>query len=425
MPKLPLVWSTEKRRVKDLLPYDRNPRQISEKQLDNLKRSLKRFNLAELPCINTDNTVVAGHQRLLALKLLGRGHEEIEVRVPNRKLSQEEFDRYLLTSNAVTGDWDIAKLRAFDIDTLLNIGFDDAQLATIWDGNLSAEDDQFQVEKELERIKKPKSKVGELYSLGVHRLAVGDATDPAVFKRLFGKEKASMIYVDPIYNIGLDYNKGIGGKGQYGGTVNDNQTDDAYRALLRKSMENALAFTKDDVHCFFWCDESYIWLIQTLYKELGITNRRVCAWIKGAHNPTPNVAFNKVFEPCVYGTRGKPPLTQGIDNLNEIFNKDVSSGNRLIDDILDLLNIWLVKRLAGNEYEHPTTKPPSLHEKAIRRCTKPGDIILDCFAGSSSTMVAAEQLKRRAFLVELEPKFCDLSIIRYEKLTSHKAKKLN
>lgn len=420
-----LVWRTERRRVDNLVPCEKNPRIISEKKLDDLRRSLKKFNLAELPCINTDNTVVAGHQRLLALKLLGRGHEEIEVRVPNRKLTKDEFDRYLLTSNAVTGDWDIAKLRAFDIDTLLNIGFDDAQLATIWDGNLSAEDDQFQVEKELERITKPKSKVGELYSLGQHRLVVGDATDPGVFKRLFGKEKASMIYVDPIYNIGLDYNKGIGGKGQYGGTVNDNQTDDAYRALLRKSMENSLVFAKDDVHCFYWCDETYIWLIQSLYKELGITNRRVCAWIKGAHNPTPNVAFNKVFEPCVYGTRGKPPLTQGIDNLNEIFNKDVSSGNRLIDDILDLLNIWLVKRLAGNEYEHPTTKPPSLHEKAIRRCTKPGDIILDCFAGSSSTMVAAEQLKRRAFLVELEPRFTDLSILRYEKLTGCKAKKLN
>jgi DNA modification methylase len=425
MSKPPLSWHTEKRRVDQLVPYSKNPRVISEKKLDDLRRSLKKFNLAELPCINTDNMVVAGHQRLLALKLLGRGGEEIEVRVPNRKLSEEEFDRYLLTSNAVTGDWDLEKLRAFDIDTLLNIGFDDAQLATIWDGNLSAEDDLFQVEKELERNKKPKSKVGELYSLGMHRLAVGDATDPEVFKRLFGKERASLIYVDPIYNIGLDYDKGIGGKGHYGGTVNDKQTDDAYRDLLRKSMENSLAFAQDDVHCMYWCDEAYIWMIQSLYKELGITNRRVCAWIKGAHNPTPNVAFNKVFEPCVYGTRGKPPLTPGIDNLNEIFNKDLSSGNRLIDDILDLLNIWLVKRLAGNEYEHPTSKPPSLHEKAIRRCTKPGDIILDCFAGSSSTMVASEQLKRRAFLVELEPRFADLSLLRYEKLTGNKAKKLN
>jgi DNA modification methylase len=148
-------------------------------------------------------------------------------------------------------------------------------------------------------------------------------------------------------------------------------------------------------------------------------------WIKGPHNPTPNVAFNKACEPVVYGTRGKPCLTKSIQNLNEVFNKELSSGNRLIDDVLDLLNIWLVKRLSGDQYEHATSKPPSLHEKAIRRCTRPGDIILDSFLGSGSTLIAGEQLKRRVYGVELEPIYCDLIIKRYERLTHIKAKKLN
>jgi DNA modification methylase len=89
------------------------------------------------------------------------------------------------------------------------------------------------------------------------------------------------------------------------------------------------------------------------------------------------------------------------------------------------MDIWLVKRLSGNEYEHPTSKPPTLYQKAIRRCTKPGDIILDGFGGSGSSLIAGEQLKRKVYLVEIEPIFCDVIIKRYETLTGNKAKKLN
>jgi DNA modification methylase len=124
----------------------------------------------------------------------------------------------------------------------------------------------------------------------------------------------------------------------------------------------------------------------------------------------------------VYGTVGSPYLSKSLQNLNEVMNKEIGTGNRLIDDILDELDIWLVKRLACNEYEHSTSKPPTLHEKAIRRCTKPGDIILDLYGGSGSTLIAAEMLKRKAYLTEIEPKFCQLIINRYEKLTGQKAK---
>jgi DNA modification methylase len=127
----------------------------------------------------------------------------------------------------------------------------------------------------------------------------------------------------------------------------------------------------------------------------------------------------------VYGTVGKPYLSDKALNLSEIMNKEIGTGNRTIEDILDMLDIWLVKRISGSDYEHPTEKPPTLHEKAIRRCTKPGDVLLDLFAGSGSLMVACEQLKRSACLVEREPIFVDLIIRRYEKLTGQKAKKLS
>ena len=325
----------------------------------------------------------------------------------------------------MTGDWDFEKLKAFDIDTLLNIGFDEDTLSSLWDENLETEDDDFDVEKELPKSRRPKPKPGDLFALGSHKLICGDCHDPEVVKKLFGKDKASVIFSDPIYNIDLDYNGGIGGKKQYGGTVKDKMSDDEYFNFLRKSLENALAVSKDDRHIFYWCDQLRIGMLQQIYKELGIENKRVCMWVKNSQNPTPNVAFNKCYEPCVYGAKGSPTLGKNIKNLNEIINKEISTGNRLIDDILDLWDIWLVKRLAGNEYEHPTMKPPTLYEKALRRCSNPGDIILDSFAGSGSLLIAAEQLKRKAYLVEIEPIFCDLIINRYETYAKQKAKKLN
>jgi DNA modification methylase len=136
---------------------------------------------------------------------------------------------------------------------------------------------------------------------------------------------------------------------------------------------------------------------------------------------TLEVAFSKCYEPCVYGIRGKPYLNKSIRNVTEILNKEIGSGNRAVDDILDHLDIWLAHRIHNSQYEHPTEKPPTLHEKPLRRCTKPGDTVLDLFGGSGSTLITCEHLKRRAFLMEVEPIFCDLIIRRFEALTGAKA----
>ncbi len=420
-----LQWHTETRKVSALIPNDKNPRTMSPKQVEDLKKSLKKFNLVEIPVVDRDNKVIAGHQRLMVMKLLGRENEEIEVRVPNRMLTKSEYDQYLLTSNRVHGDWDWEKLAAnFDMDTLLTSGFDDADLSHIFD-DLEVEDDEFDIDKELEKIKKPKSRLDDLYQLGTHRLICGNCTDEKTIQRLMGDKCANSILQDPPYNISLNYDKGIGGKKQYGGNVDDSKSNVEYKNLLHKALTNSLAVCQPDAHVFTYCDQKYIWLLQTIYQELGIQNKRVCLWIKNVSNPTPQVAFNKQYEPCVYGTRGKPYMSEKVLNLSEILNKEVGSGNRSIEDVYDIIDIWLVKRLNGTDYEHPTQKPPQLHEKALRRCTRPGDILLDCFAGSGSLMVACEQLKRSAYMVEREPIFTDIILRRYEKLTGQKAKKLN
>jgi DNA modification methylase len=234
-----------------------------------------------------------------------------------------------------------------------------------------------------------------------------------------------MVYCDPPYNIDLSYDKGISNKMRYGGKTKDYKTEEEYRQFLLATLGNALCISKPDVHVFCWCDQKFIGLLQSLYPTLGVDFRRVCLWIKKNQNMTPQVAFNKCYEPCVYGVRGKPYLSPSIQNLNEVANKEVGNGNRLIDDIQDMIDLWMCKRLPTVEYEHPTAKPPTLHEKAIRRCTKPGDAILDLFGGSGSTLIAAHQMKRQAFLCEIEPIFCDLIIRRFEAVSGQKVSLLN
>lgn len=330
-----------------------------------------------------------------------------------------------LRLNRNTGQWDLELLKSFDIELLLDVGFDDSDLSSIWDEHLSVEDDEFNCQEELSKIKKINTRPGYIYRLGHHILGCGDATDAFFIDSFVASSDIDMIYLDPPYNISLDYNSGIGAKRNYGGSLTkDNKTDEQYRTFLRQSISNALAKANDSCHIFCYCDESYIGLLQDIYRSLGIDSKRVCLWIKNNSNLTPQVAFNKVYEPCVYGTKGKPYLQNKMTNLNEILNKEIETGNRALDDIYDMLNIWLVKRLATSTYEHPTEKPPTLHEKPMRRCTRVGDKILDLFGGSGSTLIAAEQLKRICYIAELEPIFCDLIIRRYNNLTGDDAERL-
>jgi len=412
--------------INDLIPSEYNPRYWSEKAISDLKKSI-RENGFVVPILANGNksrygVVIAGHFRLKIAKDLG--YKTVPVNFIDIDNIEKE-KKLNLTLNKVSGDWDFDLLKNFDIEMLMDIGFDNNDLSKIWDENLDIEDDNFNTKKELEKIKIPKTKIGDMIRLGNHLLICGDSTNLEVVQKLTREKTVSMVYCDPPFNISLDYNRGVGGKGKYGGKTDDNKTDSEYREFLKKTIQNALTISKPDCHIFYWNDENHIGLVQGLFTELGIENKRTCLWIKNGFSPTPNIAFNKSYEACIYGTIGKPLISENPKNLNEILNKEIGSGNRTIDDILDLLNIWLVKRLSGGEYEHPTEKSPTLHEKALRRCTSVGDAVLDLFGGSGSTLIACEQLKRRCLMIEYEPIFCDLIISRYQKLTGKEVKYVN
>lgn len=411
-----IKWLSEIKKVSDLVPYKENPRKITKQALDKLKKRIKENGFHSVIVIDLDNTILSGNQRKKALEELQI--TDVQVLYPDRNLTDEERKKILLESNRNDGEWDFELLKSFELDLLLDIGFDQIDLSKIWDKELAVKEEKFNVKTELEQIKEPQTKLGDIIILGNHKIICGDSTDPEVLKKLFGNERASMIYSDPVYNINLNYNSGVGGKQNYGGNVNDTRSYEEYKEFLKKSILNGLSVSNKDTHVFYWSDQCYIGLLQELYREVGIKNKRVCLWIKGQHSPTPNVAFNKNYEPCTYGVQGSPYIAKDIQNLNEVMDKDIGTGNELLDQV----DLWLCKRLSGKNYEHATSKPPELHEKAIRRCTKVGDIILDSFSGSASTLIAGEVLKRKVYAVELEPIFCDLAIRRFEKLTGIKAK---
>jgi len=415
-----LNWRVEKKQISELSNWKENPRKIDKASFERLTNKIKNHGFHSVIVIDQDNTIISGNQRKQALEELKI--KEVNVLIPNRPLTEEERSKIALESNLTDGEWDMEKLKSFELNLLLDVGFDQIELSKFWDEENETKNDSFDVKKEFKKIINPKTKLGDIIQLGNHRLICGDSTKQENLTRLLGDERVSMIYSDPVYNISVDYDGGIGGNKEYGGSVNDTRTFEEYKTFIKDSLNSALTVCNPDTHVFYYCDQIYIGLVQDVYRSLGIANKRVALWLKNSQNPVPKVFCNKAYEPAVYGVRGKPYLTNSIMNLNEVMNKEFGTGNELISQVDSFLEIWTAKRLSAKDYEHATSKPITLHEKAIKRCTKPNDIILDSFLGSGSTLLAGEQLGRKVYGCELEPRFCDLIIKRFETFTGTKAK---
>lgn len=422
-----LTWTTEKRKVSELKAADYNPRKMTEKEERDLEESIEEFGAVVPVVVNIGkrkNILIGGHQRTRLYEK--QGIKEIEVVVPSRELTKAEEKKLNLRLNKNVGSWDFDKLKEIDLTMLLEVGFGDDDLQTIYDDQ-EVIDDDFDVQRRVREIKQPITKMGDVWQLGDHRLMVGDSTKADDVEKLMAGEMADVIYCDPPYNIGLDYSKGIGTSGKYHGSYDakkDSKKDMEYLEFVGSTLTNGLAHSRPNVHAFYWCDERYVWIMQRLFIENKLENKRVCLWIKNNMSPTPQVAFNKAYEPCVYATRGKPHLNKNVKNLNEILNKEITTGNNVHEEILEMTTLWLDKRDNTQQYEHPTQKPVTLAEKPLKRCSSPGQIVIDLFGGSGSTLIACEQLKRSARLMEMDPIFATVIIERWEHFTNKKAKKL-
>lgn len=410
--------------IADLKVSDYNPRKWNDNQKQELKDAITKFGVVSPLVVNSyegrKGIIIGGSFRYEVLKELGY----VKVPCVYVNIPDLEAEKNLcLRLNKAGGSWDENLLKEMDLDLLLDVGFGDDELQSMFD-DVDVVEDDFDLKEAIKETKVSKVKSGEIWQLGKHRLFVGDSTDESLVKKLMQGERADVVFCDPPYNIGLDYSKGVGGASKYDGTYSgkdDSKKDVDYGYFIEQSITTALSVSKPDAHVFYWCDSKYIWLLQTLYKKLGIESKRVCMWIKNNSNPTPKIAFNKVYEPCVYGIKGKPHLNKEINNANEILNQEVTSGNQLHEEILEMMDLWITKRDNTKEYLHPTQKPVSLNEKPFKRCSSPGQIVFSGFAGSGSDLIACEELNRKWRGVEQDLIFATIVIDRWEKFTNQKA----
>ncbi|MFA5421073.1 MAG: ParB N-terminal domain-containing protein, partial [Patescibacteria group bacterium] len=264
-----------------------NPRKITEKQEKDLTESIKRFGLVDPIIVNSysgrENIIIGGHARFNQAKKLN--YKKVPVVYLSLPLNKERELNLRLNRN--TGEWNYEILKSFDVDLLLETGFDELDFSKIFDETLEVEDDNFNIEKEIKKAKTTKIKTGDMFEIAGQRVICGDCNNIETIKKLMGEDKADMIYTDPPYNIGINYSKGLGGKQNYGGVVNDNKSDGEYKEFVKKSLSNGLSVSKDNVHVFYYHDPKYTGMFQEIYKELKIQYKRTVLWVKNGMNITP------------------------------------------------------------------------------------------------------------------------------------------
>lgn len=392
-----LAWKTEKRKVNKLSPWSGNPRRMTEKQADDLKKSLEKFNLMSIPVIDLDGRIVSGHQRVRILQMLGRGNEDIDVRVPNRKLTEEEFQEANLRENKNVGEWDVDLLASIDQNILLDAGFDKMELVDLFDLTLEPPPSTAPIPPPEEPPKDPITKPGDLYLLGNHRLFCGDSTMADHVSALMGEAKADMIFTDPPY--GMDYG---GGRptDEYGrrikrDIIGDDFDETGLLGLLQDSLSLGLTYKADGgavYVCLTWRTYS------TFMKALcycGLKPNSCIVWDKqsiglGHGDYRPQHEFILYCGGEFYGDRAQS-------------------------------DVWSVQRETIGDYEHPTQKPVELVEIALGNSSRGGNIILDLFGGSGTTLLACQRTGRSCYMMELDPRYCDVIVNRWEKLTGQKA----
>lgn len=436
-----LQWRTEKRAVNRLIPWDGNPRKLTDEQAEQLKRSLEKFGLVEIPAVDVDDRLIAGHQRVKILLLLGRGDEEIDVRIPSRKLTKKEFEEYNVRSNLTTGEWDFEKLADFDEAFLADVGFSSEELDDVFDTDETPE--VFDLAKELEKldIHAIEMKKGDVWEIGPHRLMVGDSTIPEHMAVLMDGEKADMCMTDPPYL--LDY---LNGKKKHGeattgfGYKRDRrylETESLPPDFTERWMTNVAAHAKPDFSIIvyenwknirtIWGEMEKRWKIKNLIvwhlsnRHQGFSSKykffsKHDIAMVGASGDVPynlepeEGPFQEEYETALYGISGKPqwePHEKGKKNCPTDFiefraSDEKHSGQGVVFG----------------------TKPIEILIPYIKVLTKRGDLVLEPFGGSGSTMAASHRLNRRCFMMEKSPVYAEVIRKRIEKLSGLKAVKI-
>ncbi len=377
-----------------LRPYERNPRTHSDAQVDQIAASMVEFGWTNPVLVDEQGGILAGHGRLLAARKLGL--TEVPV-IRFEHLSEAQKRAYLIADNqlALQAGWseellaaELAWLRdeSFDLDV---VGFDATELErllAIADGEAGSDEAEDEVPEPPEE---PVSKPGDLWVLGNHRLLCGDASVLADVERVLGGQLADMTFCDPPYNV--DYANTPKGKlrGKHRPIMNDN-LGGGFEGFLHDACVNILSVTKGASYVCMSSSE-----LDTLQRAFRIAGGRWSTFVIWAKNTFTlgRADYQRQYEPILYGWR------DGTDHY--------WCGAR------DQGDVWFFDKPVRNDL-HPTMKPVALVERAIRNSSKGRDIVLDPFGGSGSTLIACEKAGRQARLVELDPKYVDTIILRWQ-----------
>ena len=375
--------------VTKLIPADYNPRKDlkpGDPEYEKLKRSIMEFGYVE-PVIWNKATghVVGGHQRLKVL--IDTGITDVECVVV--EMSEEKEKALNVALNKINGEWDkdklsllIADLQGADFDVSLT-GFDAVEIDKLLNSGKDAEEDGFDVDAELE--KPTFSKLGDLWTLGRHKVVCGDSTKPETYAAFMDGKQANLILTDPPY--GIDYDKGAAGKIKNDKFDNDqglyNFLYDAFSAMEAHLATDGAAYV-------FHADSKGL-AFRRAFEDAGFKLSGCCIWAKNTFT-LGRSDYQWSHEPCLYGWK-----KSGKHNWY---------GDRKQS------TIWNFDKPSRSE-KHPTMKPIALLAVPMKNSTQTNGVVLDPFGGSGSTLICAEQLGREARLIELDEKFVDVIVNRY------------
>jgi DNA modification methylase len=389
-------WPTEK-----LVPYARNARTHSEEQVAQIAASIVEFGFTNPILAGSDGVIVAGHGRLAAAQKLGL--DTVPVVVLDH-LTPTQRRALIIADNRIAENagWDDAMLRielqslqedGFNLDIT---GFDADALAEIMAGEETTVDGQTDDDSVPEVSATPISRPGDVWELGNHRLVCGDATDPKSYELLMADAQADMVFTDPPYNV--DYANSAKDKmrGKDRPILNDNLGDGFYDFLLA-AMTPMLARCSGAIYVAM--SSSELDTLQSAFRAAGGKWSTFIIWAKNTFT-LGRADYQRQYEPILYGWP---------EGQNRHWCGDRDQGD-----------VWNIKKPQKNDL-HPTMKPVELVERAIRNSSRPGDIVLDPFGGSGTTLIAAEKTGRIGWLIELDPKYVDVIVRRWQDWTGQEA----